>query len=306
MFHLEKIQTNWGVILFALAMLAGGGCATFHSGAMPGEPQGAMFVDLSGVRVRYRDQGKGPAVVLIHGFASSLETWTALAPILAQDHRVISLDLKGFGWSDRPEGDYSPAAQADLVRKLLDQLQIDRADVVAHSWGCAVALQLALKNPQQVNRLVLYDAWVYDAQQPAFFRWATLPALGEAMFAAFYKQRPEDRINLGFYQPDAVPQKLIDDIVVALDRPGTVAAALAAVRGQGFADSEHEYRRIHQHTLLLWGREDGVSLPDFAERLHRDLANSQLQWYGHCGHFPMLEAATASNAAVQQFLAAPQ
>lgn len=306
MLHLQQHFAAVRLLLLALFVLGASACATFHSGAMPGEPKDGIFIELNGVRVRYADQGQGPAVVLIHGFASSLETWTVLAPILAKDHRVISLDLKGFGWTDRPQGDYSPGAQADLVRNLLDQLHITQADVVAHSWGCAVALRLALQEPARFKKLVLYDAWVYAAQQPAFFRWATVPMLGEAMFAAFYKQRPEDRLNIGFYQPDRVPQKLVDDIVAALDRPGTVAAALAAVRGQGFAQAEREYARISQPTLLLWGREDGVSLPDFAARLAGDIAGSRLEWFDHCGHFPMLEAANASNAAVQQFLRVAQ
>ncbi len=65
-----------------------------------------------GVRVRYLDEGQGPPVVLIHGFASSLDTWRTVLPVLTRHHRVIALDLKGFGWTDRPAGDYSPEAQA--------------------------------------------------------------------------------------------------------------------------------------------------------------------------------------------------
>src|SRR5262249_13786368 len=109
------------------------GCPSFHAGAMPGEPKTAHFAAVDGARVRYVDKGQGPAVVLIHGFASSLETWELVMPELAKTHRVIALDLKGFGWSDRPEGDYSPAAEARLVVKLLDQLGVKRAAFVAHS-----------------------------------------------------------------------------------------------------------------------------------------------------------------------------
>ena len=99
--------------LAAAPVLAG--CSSFHAGALPGEPQTALYAAVDGARLRYVDRGKGPPVVLLHGFASSLETWDLLVPELEKTHRVIALDLKGFGWSDRPEGDYSPAAEARLV-----------------------------------------------------------------------------------------------------------------------------------------------------------------------------------------------
>ena len=92
----------------------GTGCLSFHAGPLPGAPQNATYADVDGVRLRFHDKGEGPAVVMLHGFASSLETWDTVAPKLEKTHRVLSLDLKGFGWSARPEGDYSPAAQAKL------------------------------------------------------------------------------------------------------------------------------------------------------------------------------------------------
>lgn len=279
------------------------GCLAHHRGAMPGEPPTATYLQVEGVRVRFVDVGSGPAVVLLHGFASSLETWTGLIAELARDHRVIALDLKGFGWTDRPAGDYSPTAQARLVRAVLDARGIDKAAVVAHSWGCSVALALALLEPARIKRLALYDAWVYDDQLPAFFRWAMLPGLGEALFALYYKERTDDRLALGFRDHDAVSQQLADAVDRSLDRPGTTAAALAAVRDEGFDQLELRYPDVRQPVLLLWGSEDGVSLPLFAERLAHELPAARLVWFARCGHFPMLEAPGPSQSAVRAFLA---
>ncbi len=145
------------VLLIAALGLLSSGCLAFHSGALPGEPKDAHFMTLEGARVRYQVEGKGPAVVLLHGFAASLKTWKDIVPRLAKTHRVVTLDLKGFGWTDRPKGDYSPQAQAKLVFALLDKLGIDRAAVVGHSWGASVALAMALKSPDRIDRLVLYD-----------------------------------------------------------------------------------------------------------------------------------------------------
>ena len=290
------------LLLLVLLLVLPAACLSFHQGPMPGEPKDATWLTVQGARVRYVDVGKGPAVVLLHGFASSLETWSGLLPELARDHRVIAMDLKGFGWTDRPAGDYSPEAQARLVRAVLDARGVERAAVVAHSWGSSVALALALMEPERTTRIVLYDAWVYDDQLPPFFRWSMVPGIGEALFALYYKERPDDRLALGFRDRRAVTQKLAEDVDRALDRPGTTAAALAAVRGEHFDRLERRYRDIHQSVLLLWGSEDGVALPQYAERLQHELPSARTEWFPQCGHFPMLEAPAQSQAAVRAFL----
>jgi len=277
------------------------GCLSFHRGPMPGEPPGATFAEIDGVRLRYRDGGSGPAVVLLHGFASSLETWLGLIPELERDHRVIALDLKGFGWSDRPEGDYSPAAQARLVLSLLDRLGVGEFDLAGHSWGCSVALALALEAPRRVRRLALYDAWVFSDQLPTFFHWSRAPGVGEALFALFYNERPAEKLELAFFDPDAVPETLVEEVERALARPGTRAAALQAVRGQRFEEMEDRYREVRQPVLLLWGREDAVSPVSVGERLLRLLPDARLRIYPRAGHFPMIEAGADSTRDLARF-----
>ena len=285
----------------ALAALSLSCAPAFHVGPMPGEPK-ATYAQVAGARVRYLDEGKGPAVVLLHGFASSLETWNTVRPALLPAHRVISLDLKGFGWTDRPAGDYSPRAQARLVFALLDARGVNSAAVVAHSWGASVALEMALMQPARVERLALYDAWVYEDQLPSTFHWARSEGLGEVLFGAFYAERSEDKIAQAFYDERNVSESLIEDVERALDRPGTVAAALAATRGQRFAEIEGRYRELNQPALLLWGREDRVTPVEIGQRLSRDLKHAKLITYPRSGHFPMLEAASESTRDLAEFL----
>jgi len=291
------------LLLSLMPILAG--CLSFHQGPLPNEPRTATFANVLGTRVRYVDVGQGPAVVMIHGFASSLETWDGVLPELAKTHRVLALDLKGFGWTDRPEGDYSPEAQARIVFALMEQRGIDRAAFVAHSWGASVALAAALQSPERISRLALYDAWVYEEQLPTAFHWARAQGLGEAIFAAFYNERPEDKIALAFFDKRFVTNELVDAVERALDRPGSTAAALAAVRGQRYAAVQARYRTIVQPTLLLWGREDVVTPLKYGERLVNDLVKAKLVVYPRCGHFPMIEARHQSDADLQAFLAEP-
>lgn len=277
-------------------------CApSFHTGPMPGEPQGT-YRNAAGARVRYVDRGKGPVVVMLHGFASSLETWDGVLPQLARTHRVVALDLKGFGWTDRPPGDYSPRAQANLVFDLMNQLGVRNATVVAHSWGASVALAMALAQPTRVDKLALYDAWVYEEQLPSTFHYARAEGVGEALFGAFYAERPDEKISQAFYDERFVTEELVEDVERALDRPGTTAAALAAARGQRFDAIEKRYRDVKQPTLLLWGREDRVSTLAVGERMSRDLPNARLVVFPRCGHFPMIEARAASTRELSTFL----
>lgn len=290
--------------LLAAPILAG--CLSFHAGKMEGEPPKATFAEVAGARVRYLDAGKGSPVVLIHGFASSLETWEALVPELAAKHRVIALDLKGFGWTDRPEGDYSPAAQAKLVLALLDKLGVEKAAFVGHSWGSSVTLALSLAAPERVTRIALYDAWVYEEQLPSTFLVARAPGLGELLFTLFYDQRPDERLSLAFYNKDFLTEKLAEDVEKSLERPGTGAAQLAAVRGQRFTEQQARYKTIEKPVLLLWGREDVVTTLPFGERLSRELPHARLVVYPRCGHFPMFEAKGESNREVVKFLDAEE
>ena len=199
------LRDFWPLVLLVPMLV---GCLSFHKGPLPGEPRDARFVDVEGVRVRYLDtegtepapvrveaQGEEapapgvaekPTVVLVHGFASAIEAWTPVIPVLSKTHRVVALDLKGFGWTDRPEGDYSPETQARILLKLLELRGVQKTALVAHSWGSSVALAATLAAPERFTRLALYDAWVYEDQLPTFFQWARADGVGEMLFGLYY------------------------------------------------------------------------------------------------------------------------
>jgi pimeloyl-ACP methyl ester carboxylesterase len=292
-------------VMMSAAIMVGGaasGCPGFHAGQLPNPPKGSTFVDVGGVHVRYRDQGSGPTVVLIHGFSSSLEIWDPIARRLEANHRVISIDLKGFGWTSRPAGDYSPQAQAELAWKVLEQRGVKDVALVGHSWGASVVLAMALAHPERVRRIALYSAYVFEAQVPSFFRWARLGGLGEMLFTLHYRERIEERVGLAYFDDRFLTPARVDRVEVELARPGAVAAALAAARGQNYTDIERRYRELAQPALLLWGREDLVTPIHFGERLAAELPNSELVVVPRCGHIPMVEAEPRTTRALVQFL----
>jgi len=112
----------------------------------------------NGTTLHVRIGGKGPAVLLLHGYGETGDMWALLAAALMRDHRVIVPDLRGMGLSAIPPGGYDKKNQAADMTALLDTLKIDRADVVAHDIGNMVAYAFTMQHPTRVTRLVLIDA----------------------------------------------------------------------------------------------------------------------------------------------------
>jgi pimeloyl-ACP methyl ester carboxylesterase len=291
--------------VLSLATLACAACApAFYAGKLPGAPADATFVEVDGVTLHYRDVGSGSPVVLVHGFGASLESWRAVQDALARTHRVIAVDLKGFGWSSRPDGDYSPPAEASLVWGVVDALGVAGPVAIAgHSWGSSVVLAMALERPDRVARLVLVSAYVYDEQVPSFFRWAQQGGMGDALFSLYYDERMEERVALAYHDDRFVTQAKVDAVEAEMRRPGSTAAALAAARGQRYDALASRYGAVKAPVLVLWGEDDQVTPVRFGERLERQLPDARLVVFPGCGHIPMTEARGGVVKEMRVFLA---
>jgi pimeloyl-ACP methyl ester carboxylesterase len=275
---------------------------SFHPGPLPGEPEGETFAEIDGVRLRYIDAGKGQAVLFIHGFAASLEMWRRTFRGVATRNRALAIDLKGFGWSARPRGDYSHEAQVTLLWKFLDARGVQTVALLGHSWGAAVALAMALQAPDRVQCIALYAAWVYQEQIPAFLPFALGPWVGESLFSIWFQQRTRYRLALAFHDLRYMTHGLVADVEQMMSLPGSAAGALAALRAMDFAAQQRRYPRLEMPAMLLWGRDDWVTPVRVAERLRGDL-RARVCVYPSCGHLPMIEAARASNRDLAAFLA---
>ncbi len=122
---------------------------------------------INGFDVHYQQMGQGTDVVLLHGLFASLAFWYfSVMPGLAKSFRVTAYDLRGHGYTDVPNAGYTSSDMAHDLHALLDHLQIERAHLVGHSFGGAVALSYTLIHPERVHSLTLADAWM-PSLQPA-------------------------------------------------------------------------------------------------------------------------------------------
>jgi pimeloyl-ACP methyl ester carboxylesterase len=115
-------------------------------------------IQIDGATIHVRVGGKGPAVVMLHGFGDTGDMWAPVAAVLARDHRVIVPDLRGMGLSSHPEGGYDKKTQARDIAQVMDTLGIDKADLVTHDIGNMVGYALAAQFPARVTRWVAIDA----------------------------------------------------------------------------------------------------------------------------------------------------
>src|SRR6266446_1949093 len=115
-------------------------------------------VATNGTSIYVRSGGAGPAVVLLHGYSETGDMWAPMAVDLARDHSVVVPDLRGMGLSSKPAGGFDKKTQAGDVAGILDELKIDRADLVTHDIGNMVGYAFAAQYPEGVTRFVLIDA----------------------------------------------------------------------------------------------------------------------------------------------------
>jgi pimeloyl-ACP methyl ester carboxylesterase len=212
-------------LLFALA-----GCPRFQEG--PVSFWGTHgFVRVGSQQIYVKDVGQGPALLLIHGYGSSHDSFLPIIPELSRSRRVLAVDLPGFGRSDKYQGDYSPAALAGHLLRVLDRKGVREVDLVAHSWGSSIALTMALQAPRRVRTLTLLGAWVYEEQHPPFIIWSRAPLIGELLFTLFYKERLDDRMALAFHDPQPfIDPAGTEQLRRARERPGGVAGGRGGAR----------------------------------------------------------------------------
>lgn len=260
--------------LIALIALAGlllgaiGGWVVSHRIGRSHPPQGE-FLEIDGTRLHYRRSGDPtrPAILVLHGAASNLEEpRLALGEAFAGEH-VIWLDRPGLGWSERPASRrWSPADEAALIVKFLDQLEISQAVVIGHSWGGAIAMRLAIDHPQRVTGLVLIapalSAWIGEA---AWFNAASgWPLIGPLLTRIIIPLAGHGQLAAGArsaFHPEAVPDGYVTGSRLPLIlRPanwGANARDMMQVNTHLEAQ-EDRYQDVALPTVFLAGKADTV------------------------------------------------
>jgi pimeloyl-ACP methyl ester carboxylesterase len=263
------------------------------------------------VRLYAEEIGGGPPVLLLHGLGGSGYSWRYMVAALARHHRVIALDLKGFGRSDKPyDQHYAALDQAAYVRAFMEQLDLRGVTVVGHSFGGAVAMVLALDlnrvQPPRISRLVLMDTPAFPQKlSPTvqLLRKPILPMLALSILP------PLVVAQLSLINDDGAFAHLTPNDVsmyaAPLADPGAAHALVTTAQRivpENFDALVRHYPAIKQKTLLLWCRNDTVVPVSTGVGLARTLPNARLQLIDRCGHTPPEENPEAATSHILRFL----
>lgn len=272
----------------------------------------SCFIDVDGVRVHYQEAGdkRAPAIVLIHGFASSTLVWSKVFLQFAEaGYRVIALDMLGYGYSAKPRnGEYTIARQAKLLVGLLDALGISRAIVIGSSYGGAVAATCALDYPDRVEKLILVGT--VNNNRPLEFVLMRLfgsPVFGEVVSPLLIGSRRllRQRMKRVYDRHTWVlDERRVDARHLPLRAARTHRAIISTVRRWDAERISRDAHLIKQPTLLIWGENDReIPLSD-GERLHAEIPGSRLIVFLNCGHLPHEEYPEAFTKVVNDFVKA--
>ena len=268
----------------------------------------SKFIEVDGMQVHYRDEGKGTPIVLIHGTASSLHTWNDWTKELVKNYRVIRMDLPAFGLTGaNANGDYSIENYIRFLHQFLSKVKVDDFYLVGNSLGGNIAWEYAAAYPEKVEKLVLVDAsgLPTNKPQPWIFKMAKTPIVNSLFLYLTPKMVIKDNMKQ-VYEDDS---KITDELITRYHE-----MALRTGNRQAFIDRAkidfnleektklEKLKSIKTQTLLIWGKEDNWIPLDNGQRMHKALPNSKLVVIENSGHVPMEENPKESLTILKKFL----
>ncbi|RHX93049.1 hypothetical protein DLM75_07845 [Leptospira stimsonii] len=298
------------LILFSIFILH---CGLFVETIPPGkildEGEFDRFLKLGDVNYHYQDfPGTKGDIFLLHGFGSSTYTWTETIPYLRKSgYRIVSLDMKGFGWSDKPlEGDYRVERLQIEVASFLKALKLRNVVFIGNSLGGAIAALTSAKDPDLVGKLILIDAvGPYPMKKPLIIRMSNLPFAAEMMKTFYGKWLFHWNLKEVVFDPKVITEERIGAYFDRLRTLGGIESTVSFSRTleDGFAKGYLGLvPTIKQPTLILWGKDDGWIPLTIGEQFHKDISNSQMIVFENCGHIPQEEIPEKTAKAILEFL----
>jgi pimeloyl-ACP methyl ester carboxylesterase len=268
------------------------------------------FLDLSGARLYYYaagTRGAGVPVVFIHGFPTSSHLWADVIPLMEPGHRLVVIDLLGYGRSDRPHSrPVDVRAHAERVVQLLNELRIRRACLVGHGIGGGIAQSIAVRHPELVSHLCLIDSVAFD-------RWPTLGARVARAWLPITRFLPVEvlhaivRRNLEGGYADPQRAKHAMDLYLrpfsGPDGRDALVSHIHALTNRETKKLGRQLKKVSVPTAIIWGEKDRVTPVSVGQLLHSSIAGSTLQVLPDRRHFTPEEAPRQIADAIAELLA---
>lgn len=307
-----------GARLTGAAMMAAAAALLSLAGSASGEPADGPFARLgppdAPVKLYTVERGEGPPVLLIHGFGTNSFTWRHVAPDLARDHKVITVDLKGFGQSDKPYDErYAASDQAELLAQLILDRDLKNLTLIGHSYGGGIALLLALEADTRLKgriaKLVLLDTIAYAQTIPVFFKLLDTPVVSQlGVRATTADFQVKMALRLAYYDNSKIGADEIEAYADPMKTSGGRHALIYSARQIMPEDVDaisSRYASISLPTLILWCDHDRIVPVGVGLKLKRAMPDAKFALISQCGHMPQEEQPEETMLQIRDFLGKP-
>jgi pimeloyl-ACP methyl ester carboxylesterase len=270
-------------------------------------PAHQRWIEVDGTPANVVELGEGRPLLFVHGLSGCWQNWLENIPHFARTHRVIAVDLPGFGASPLPREPISVGGYARFLEGVCDALSIDAAAVVGNSMGGHIASELAIASPQRVERLMLVSAAGISAelvQRDAVMTGgrvlAAIMTRTAARHAALARRPGTRRIALSFVarHPDRLSAPLAHELMQGAGKPGFLPALEAELTHR----ISERLPQIACPTFVLWGEDDHVIPVRDAKRFGELIRDVRVEIWADTGHLAMLERPERFNALLEAFL----
>ncbi len=257
------------------------------------------YVTVDGNRIRYLEEGSsGPDVVLIHGLGSQAERWSNVIPYLSKNHHVIAPDLIGFGYSDKPQVDYTPKYFVKFVFDFLEELDIKKTILIGSSLGGQIVAESAAASDNDIiQKIVLVS--------PTGTMRTTNPTLDAYVMAALCPQY--DAIKNAYQMMSGkhldIDKATIERFRLGMSQPNAKMSFLSAVISfKHWPAITQRLQLISAPALVIWGGNDTMIPINFSNEYVSGLKNCQFVVMEECGHRPHVEEPEKFSEIILEFL----
>lgn len=264
-------------------------------------------IKIGSEEIFYYERGQGTPLVLIHGMFGDFLDWEPVLEPLAASHRVIALDLPGFGNSTKPRCEYSAEFFVSTLHQFFQQLDLPQFILAGNSFGGQIAILYSLEHPESVSKLVLVNSGGFrqhTAEEKALLEYR----FSEPILAALTPQINALLFGSVFTRPSENSARYIQKQNAKLQRADYPAYAYALSKSIALSLQSYLVERLPDlqcPTLLIWGENDQVLPLAQAELALSRLRDGQLKTLPGCGHAPQLECAAEFVRILQSFLLSP-
>lgn len=262
-----------------------------------------QYLNISGFRIHYLEQGQGDPIILIHGGGSWLYSYQKNIESLAKTHLVYALDMPGHGYTVSTENkDYDLDTYADFIYDFMKEKKKDKATIIGHSWGGGWSLYFTEKYPDSVEKLVLLAPSGLNEPDRSEWKYLKYPLVGEIISKAINLKNTKESLKNMVVSHNMITNEYVDELYGAISIRENRRCQYLAERQLNWRLTEAGINEIKQPVLLIFGSEDCYFNTSYQEKMKSSFQNVTFEVIEQAGHLVHEEKSEEVNTFILNFL----